>query len=125
MENRNQRWVRLHPVEAKENGRRYRRSPKGQSKTLLTRYGITLEQRDAQSQTQGHACAACKQPWGAEVAPCIDHDHSCCINRPCCGECFRGLLCFRCNAVLGSVQDNPDLLLALRDYILQWRNRGV
>ena len=39
----------------------------------------------------------------------VDHDHS--------NGRFRGILCIRCNGVLGRVIDNPELLESLADYI--------
>ncbi len=35
---------------------------------------------------------------------------------------FRGWLCDRCNRVLGTVKDSPELLMALRDYLKGARN---
>jgi Recombination endonuclease VII len=48
----------------------------------------------------------------------IDHDHSCCPTAGVsCGKCVRGLLCSRCNWVLGNVSDDINLMLALIDYL--------
>lgn len=40
----------------------------------------------------------------------VDHDHACCPPRKSCETCRRGLACQRCNALVGRVDDDPDLL---------------
>lgn len=44
---------------------------------------------------------------------CFDHDHAT-------GN-FRGWICHRCNATLGFVKDNSELLIALSDYLKKSR----
>lgn len=44
-------------------------------------------------------------------APRLDHDHACCAkDARLCGLCIRGLLCNRCNRVLGMLERDPRLL---------------
>ena len=40
----------------------------------------------------------------------VDHDHDCCAEAGSCGACVRGLLCGRCNQVLGLLEEDPRLL---------------
>lgn len=47
----------------------------------------------------------------------IDHDHSCCAGVKSCGKCIRGLLCPRCNKILGFSKDSILLLEKLIDYL--------
>lgn len=68
-------------------------------------YGITIEQRDAMFQKQQGVCAVC----GTATALVVDHCHR--------SGKVRGLLCGKCNAALGMVNDNTSLLLALSDYV--------
>jgi hypothetical protein len=58
-------------------------------------------------------CTVC----GATDSHTIDHDHSCCNGNFSCGKCIRGILCGRCNVVLGHTQDSPDLLRKAADYL--------
>ena len=42
----------------------------------------------------------------------VDHDHE--------TGGIRGLLCGRCNMAIGLFEDDPDLLLRARDYIISY-----
>lgn len=47
----------------------------------------------------------------------LPNDHSCCGPHRSCTDCRRGIVCHRCNMVLGLVRDDPTLLAALGDYL--------
>jgi len=67
-------------------------------------------------------CQACR---GGDSMFHIDHDHSCCPDdkRKKCGKCVRGVLCRRCNWVLGHVKDDQSVLSGLVDYLERFRVR--
>ena len=65
----------------------------------------------------GGRCEICRQPTAAALS--LDHRHSCCGPENACLKCVRGLLCRACNAGLGMFQDNPALLLAAVDYLIE------
>ena len=71
------------------------------------RYGLTLAEYRALQARQGNVCAICRKP--ARVL-CIDHCHV--TGR------VRGLLCPKCNSVLGFCDDDPRLLCAALAYLL-------
>lgn len=75
---------------------------------LLQRYGITPEQYGLKLEEQGGTCAFCNRTPADELhgVLAVDHDHSCCDKRSGCGVCFRFLLCFRCNAMIGLAGDD-------------------
>jgi hypothetical protein len=76
------------------------------------RYGITREQYAAMLEKQRDACATCALTfdWGdKQTKPHIDHCHAT-------GK-VRGLLCNRCNTMLGLVKENKRLLAALTEYL--------
>lgn len=53
----------------------------------------------------------------------VDHDHSCCPAPPICGKCIRGLICSRCNTLIGEVGDSSGHAIArLEKYISYLRN---
>lgn len=72
---------------------------------LLRRYGITEEERDALARKQKHKCGVCRK----ETKLYIDHCHT--------KKKVRGLLCHKCNVVLGMAEDNPKILLAAISYL--------
>lgn len=85
----------------------------------LRRYGITEELL-----SKSEACEICNILFESVKDMHIDHDHSCCpggANAKTCGKCTRGILCTRCNSMLGFAKDNPDTLLAAVVYL----SRGV
>jgi len=91
------------------------RSGKGAEATwrawnLKAKYGMSIEQYDALLDKQRGLCACCKQAEINGRRLSVDHDHKCCPSRMTCGRCIRGLLCQRCNQVLGKMQDSPLLL---------------
>ena len=68
--------------------------------------GISLADYDAMRQRQNGACAICKR---SGQALCVDHCHAC-------GK-VRGLLCGKCNSVLGFCDDSPAHLLVAAAYL--------
>lgn len=76
------------------------------------KYGITPEWFEARMAEQGEACATCQRPFcwdDKQTKPHIDHCHAT-------GK-VRGVLCNRCNTVLGLVGDQAELLNSLAGYV--------
>ena len=72
----------------------------------LRRFGLTWEYWLNHPQV----CEICKGgPSGKMKRLVTDHDHET-------GE-FRGLLCGRCNSILGYVNDDPEVLRVAADYL--------
>lgn len=86
---------------------------------MRLRYGInSIEERDALLVAQGGACAACGRTdckWGRGWLNVwhIDHKH---------GEVgtHRGILCARCNVVVGILETSSVLIQKCRDYLAKW-----
>lgn len=82
----------------------------------LKRFGISLAEYEAMLAQQNHACAICKLP---ERAPAwkqrkprmlaVDHCHTT-------GK-IRGLLCFRCNTVVGHIEESLETTMSLYHYL--------
>lgn len=93
----------------KYNNRRkeyYKKYPEKQrTNNLKSHYGITIEQYDELYKKQGGTCAVCG--WvptniGRYGKLCVDHSHT--TNK------VRGLLCHKCNLMLGKADDSIDKL---------------
>jgi|JI10StandDraft_1071094.scaffolds.fasta_scaffold22167_6 hypothetical protein len=87
--------------------------------TLKYKYGVTLEWFERKLEEQGGRCACCGtvDAGGPSGVFHIDHDHSCCPGKRSCGKCLRGLLCNRCNWLLGHAKDDVATLRAAIDYL--------
>lgn len=68
-------------------------------------YGISLDDYDRMVESHGGVCALCKKQKPLH----IDHCHIT-------GK-VRGLLCFNCNAGLGNLGDDPDMLRRGIEYL--------
>jgi len=85
----------------------------GRTRKLKYLYGLTPEQFDQIMAKQGGVCAICKKESSKF---CVDHDHSCCPGKgKTCGKCVRGILCDRCNLMLGFIENS--LLEPALEYI--------
>lgn len=76
---------------------------------LKKRYGITPEQWDAIFITQGSRCAICKTADAGKRQWHTDHCHT--------SGKVRGILCMRCNALLGYAKDNVTTLYEAITYL--------
>jgi len=68
---------------------------------------------------QKDCCYICEKEFGNSRAtvPHVDHDHKCCAGRSSCGKCIRGLLCLKCNNMLGMVSDDAAILAKAIEYL--------
>ncbi len=100
-------------------GKKYRQSSNGQrvqrAAGLKWKYGVTLAEYDVMFEAQGGVCAICGKPEiatdksGVVKRLAVDHDHD--------SGKIRGLLCFKCNSMVGFVQDDSDIFLKVSDYL--------
>lgn len=81
----------------------------------MAKYNLTAAEYHTMSVAQNHVCKICGQADKKRLS--IDHDHACCPHAGSCGKCIRGLICHRCNATLGMVEDSVDLLQKMQAYL--------
>lgn len=95
-------WQAQHPEQTARQKRNHH---------LKKTFGITVEEADALLAQQGGRCAICQEPItdSRGFAPHVDHCHTT-------GK-VRGILCFPCNAGLGSFRDDVTRLQAAIAYL--------
>jgi hypothetical protein len=89
---------------------RYAKSPAKWERHLRNKYGIDAAAYAALLANQGGCCAICRsdaKAIGETLA--VDHDHVTGL--------VRGLLCAKCNRMLGCAIDRPEVLRAGADYL--------
>lgn len=74
-------------------------------------YGLTIKEYERMLEEQKGLCAICAKPETRKKQRrlCVDHCHET-------GK-IRGLLCQRCNSVLGYMKDDPNLLQSAVEYL--------
>jgi len=79
------------------------------------RYGMTMETYQTLFDMQGGVCAICHKPEtgkannGKTRLLAVDHCHE--------NGNIRGLLCGKCNRIIGELGDDPLLFRAMADYL--------
>ena len=85
----------------------------GADKHLRSKYGITLIEYNTMLAQQNGVCAICNEynvdRKGTHKRMPVDHDHK--------TGAVRGILCNRCNLLLGKAGDNIELLSAAINYL--------
>lgn len=95
--------------------RKYNNSNKGKSNKLNYLYSLTLEEYDRMLEAQDGVCAICGRPethvtgFGGVDRLSVDHDHE--------TEGIRGLLCRKCNLIIGNADDNVGILVGAIKYL--------
>ena len=73
----------------------------------------------------GYICGPRTGAAGKSRRLSVDHDHACCPGPVSCGRCVRGLLCSRCNDILGWFRDDAKCFFRGFDYLINPPARKV
>lgn len=76
------------------------------SQRMKSVYGLTRNQYDEMVLKQNRSCAICKR---SEVRLVVDHCHN--------TDVVRGLLCYRCNTLVGYLETDPAIVASAKDYL--------
>lgn len=90
-------------------------SLKNHKRNIKLKYGISLDQYEAILLDQDYKCKICREKDKKRLS--VDHDHNCCPGGYTCGKCIRGLLCHRCNIVLGQIKESNYILNSMLKYL--------
>ena len=80
------------------------------------KWGMSLSQLLAIVDKQ-QGCAICHASEPGQIGWVVDHDHACCPGGTSCGKCIRGVLCARCNCMLGFAKDDREVLIEGAAYL--------
>jgi len=104
----------------KESSKKYLSTEKGATTTrrahLKRSYGIDLKDYETLLSSQGYKCKICGVGSNLDSRAkyfVVDHNHNT-------GE-IRGLLCTKCNALLGFAQDRVEILETAKQYLINSR----
>lgn len=107
------RYYQRNPETVRKAGRdRYHNNPdKFRERHIKKAYGITLNDYNVMLETQDGKCAICgsTEPCSNNKSFAVDHCHA--------SGKVRSLLCSRCNLTLGAVNDEPELLNKMIEYL--------
>lgn len=102
---------------------------------LWKTYKITNVEYDQMWTEQNGRCACTKEfahpfqrSWRIGVKPEVDHEHKYDEEGnelSCTAADVRGLLCQRCNSLLGKMRDNMDILAGLLQHLEKYKNQNV
>ena len=88
------------------------------NRAMWRNYRRTYEDYDRVLLEQGGHCASCDALPHENMRLAWDHDHTCCPGKVTCGVCVRGLLCTKCNLLLGKLE--LGLLDGIFEYLERW-----
>jgi hypothetical protein len=90
---------------------------KDRNRRLFKTYGLTTEDWNKLLESQNYSCAICKRDLKQEITKHIhvDHNHET-------GK-VRGMLCHQCNAAIGLLREDKDIILSSLNY-LEKHNAG-
>jgi hypothetical protein len=114
---RSSNWWKRNKNILKEKRNDYQKFHKQETRNrnLKSKYGISLDQYNKMAQEQNSICAICSKPEeNKNKSLSVDHNHI--------SGKIRGLLCSKCNKMLGLVNDSPELLNIAIKYLLKSEN---
>lgn len=109
---RTRKWHKANPEKIKASQKKYANAHPERLRLSYVKYkyGLHPDIYKAMAEAQNSLCAICKEPEQKGKTLGVDHCHT--TGR------IRGLLCFKCNIMLGMIEGKPSLLTALASTII-------
>jgi hypothetical protein len=107
-------------IRKSESRNKLKQSNWARKRNLMKKFSMTIECYEDMLRKQNYVCKICKKPETALVNSKTNEnkttrrlaiDHCSKTNR------IRGLLCIKCNSMIGSSKDSPDILRAGAEYL--------
>jgi hypothetical protein len=92
-----------------------------QRANLWRNYRLTIDGYLDLLEQQDGVCAICGGVNTDGRRLYVDHDHGCCPTSSSCGQCVRGLLCYRCNSGLSFFREDEAVVEKALDYMRKQR----
>ena len=96
-------------AELKDYNSRARKRPDKRYAHIKRTYSIDKKQYEAMLSNQNNHCAICGGPFRSFHDTHVDHDHA--------TGSVRGILCFKCNVLLGNCNDSVRILNRAIEYL--------
>lgn len=107
----NKQWRRENKDRVRKFNKEYH--AKNKDRFLVSKYGMAPGDYDRMYAEQEGKCAICRRDSADfKKGLSVDHDHV--------SGNIRSLLCFSCNAAIGLAQEDPDILMAMIEYVSFW-----
>lgn len=109
-----QNWRKKNAEKVKANQREIyaRMTPEERmARIIKSNYNITIETYNVMLKSQDSKCAICRQDCVVKSRLSIDHNHQT-------GQ-VRGLLCSRCNVLIGMAREDISILKSAIDYLIK------
>lgn len=80
------------------------------------KYGLTSNEYYNLFESQGNRCAICNEEFSDKLKGVVDHNHK--------TEIVRGILCQRCNTLLGMARDDERILEKAIEYLRKYKSKA-
>jgi hypothetical protein len=106
-------WRKNNPKKQAEYRKRHNTPESQRRRKYKSKYGITIDRYDEILKKQNGLCAICRGPYiGKGKYFHVDHDHA--------TSDVRGLLCSKCNILIGQAKESEDILQRAISYLREF-----
>jgi hypothetical protein len=85
------------------------------ARRIRREFGLTVEEYETKLTAQNGVCAICRRLCSTNRNLSVDHDHQ--------SQRVRGLLCVKCNTMIGLADDLAERLIIAAQYLEFWKGK--